>query len=143
MTISTRVSRRIAAAVLLLAAVPHTLIACATTPASSVASDPRTWVAIPCQTCTKAGVRVETRRSIDDRGRAGRYVYAHVSNLNPHAVTLTLDLVAHGPPSGDPDILRKQWQLTLPAGGDSTSSTVLAAEYSDIATASVYAVERF
>jgi hypothetical protein len=70
-------------------------------------------------------------------------VYARVSNLNLHAVTFTLDLIAHGPPSGDPDILSKQWRLTLSAGGDSTSATVLTADYTDIATASVYGMERF
>jgi hypothetical protein len=104
-----------------------------------VAPDPRTWSAVRCAACQRIGVSVETRRSIDERGKAGRYVFARVSNHNTYAVAFLLDLVSENPPSGDPDFARRQVRVTLPARGE---SALLRLDYWDIAEAHVSGVER-
>jgi hypothetical protein len=124
-----------------LALAPHTLVACMSAP-PSLAPDPRTWSAVRCAACKRTGVSVETRRSIDERGHAGRYVFARVSNHNAYAVTFFLDLVSANPPSGDPDFTRRQVRVTLPPRGETESSALLTLDYSDIAEAHVSGVER-
>ncbi|HEY9229393.1 MAG TPA: hypothetical protein VIP11_22280 [Gemmatimonadaceae bacterium] len=135
--------RRIGAvmAILLAASMPA-LIAC--TPASvESAPDPRAWAPIKCESCTRAGVTVETRRSVDENGRAGRYVFARVSNLNDHPIVFDLNLRSSGPPTGDPDFLTRGWRLTLAAAGASTAATTLTLDFSDVVTAAVSGLERF
>ena len=127
--------RLAATAAVMLAAVPHALVACAS---PTPAPDPRVWAAVKCVSCDRAGVVVETRRSVDANGRAGRYLVARVTNLNEFAVTFVLDLHHDGPPSGDPDSQRRQLRLTVPAGGDS----MLTMEHAHVAAASVSALER-
>ena len=105
--------------------------------------DHRSWAAVQCDDCTTQGVRVETRRSSRLDGRAGKYVYARVSNLNPFPVVFTLDVTPHRLPSGDPDILSRQWRVTLPAAEHPESSTVLSVDHFTIGSARVYGVERF
>jgi len=107
------------------------------------APDHRTWAAVPCDDCTTKGLRVETRRSSQLDGAAGKYVYTRVSNLNPFPVVFTLDVTPHFVASGDPDILSRQWRVTLPAADHPESSTVLSVDHFTIGSARVYGVEKF
>ena len=107
------------------------------------APDHRTWAAVPCDDCTTKGVRVETRRSSQLNGAAGKYVYTRVSNLNPFPVVFTLDVTPHFPASGDPDILSRQWRVTLPAAEHPESSAVLSVDHFTASSARVYALEKF
>ena len=136
-----RVRRWTAGLAFALALTPHTLIACTSAP-PTVAPDPRTWSAVRCAACKRTGVSVETRRSIDEHGNAGRYVFARVSNHNAYAVTFLLDFVSENPPSGDPDFARRQVRMTLPPRGEQASSAFLTLDYSDVAEARVSGVER-
>jgi hypothetical protein len=104
--------------------------------------DHREWAAIPCDDCTTQGVRVETRRSTDGAGRAGRFVVTRVSNLNPYPIVFILDVTPRRPLSGDPDVLTRQWRVSLPAAEHPESSTVLSVDHDPIAGARIYAVER-
>lgn len=110
---------------------------------TSPTPDHRTWSAIPCDDCTTKGVRVEARRSSNADGQAGKYVYTRVSNLNPYPIVFTLDVTPHRSMSGDPDVLSRQWRVTLPAAEHPESSTVLSVDHDTIALARVYGVERF
>jgi hypothetical protein len=106
--------------------------------------DHRAWTAVPCDDCTTTGVRVEAKRSSQADGRAGKYVYTRVSNLNPYAIVFTLDVTPHRAlASGDPDVMSRQWRVTLPAAEHPHSSTVVSVDHDTIASARVYAVERF
>lgn len=136
-----RVRRWTTGVVFALASAPHTLIACTSAPPSA-APDPRAWSTVRCAACKRTGVSVETRRSLDERGNAGRYVFARVSNHNAFAVTFLLDLVSENPPSGDPDFARRQVRVTLLPRGEQASSAFLTLDYSDIAEAHVSGVER-
>lgn len=138
---SSSLRRAVAVAALLVTAGPHALIACTSVP-PQVAPDPREWSSIQCQGCEKAGVTVETRRSINDRGEAGRYLFARISNLNTHGVTFLLELESDGPYTGDPDFLRRQVRVTLSPTGDHSSSTLLTLDYSSVKTAHVSGLER-
>ena len=133
--------RSLMATALLLAAAPHSLIACATTPATT-AADPRAWAVVSCTSCKSAGVTVETRRSVTLDGKIGRYVFARVSNLNPFPVTFTLDLVADLPHTGDPDFQTRQIRVSLPAGGPVSASTTFTLDHHDVAVARVSGLER-
>lgn len=110
------------------------------------AADPdhRVWTAVPCDDCTTSGVRVDAKRSSRADGRAGKYVYTRVSNLNPYAIVFTLDVTPHRAlATGDPDVVSRQWRLTLPAAEHPHSSTVVSIDHDTVASARVYAVERF
>jgi len=102
------------------------------------------WTDVPCHDCTTTGVRVEAKRSSHADGRAGQYVYTRVSNLNPYPIVFTLGVTPQRlVPSGDPDVLSRQWQMTLPAAEHPQSSTVVSVDHDTIASARVYGVERF
>jgi len=133
--------RALMATAVLLAAAPHSLIACATAPLATNA-DPRAWSVVSCTSCRSAGVTVETRRSVTLEGKAGRYVFARVSNLNSFAVTFTLDLVADLPHTGDPDFQTRQMRVSLPAGGQAAASTTMTLDHHDIAAARVSGLEK-
>lgn len=133
--------RSLVATALLLAAAPHSLIACATAPATTTA-DPRAWSAVSCTSCKSAGVTVETRRSVTLEGKAGRYVFARVSNLNPFPVTFTLELVADLPHTGDPDFQTRQMRVSLPAGGEVAATTTMTLDHNDIAVARISGLEK-
>jgi hypothetical protein len=75
-------------------------------------------------------------------GRAGRYVFARVSNLNPFPVTFTLDLVADLPHTGDPDFQTRQMRVSLPAGGEVAASTTMTLDHHEIAVARVSGLEK-
>jgi hypothetical protein len=133
--------RRIAAALLVTAG------ACVPSHArTGAAPDPdhRVWTAVPCDDCTTTGVRVEAKRSSRPDGRAGSYVYTRVSNLNPYPIVFTLDVTPQRALlSGDPDVLSRQWRVTLPAAEHPQSSAVVSVDHDTIASARVYGVERF
>jgi hypothetical protein len=126
---------------LLLIAAPHVLIACSPSRAE-IAPDPRVWSPVACADCVKAGVTIETRRSVDEKGDVGRYVLARVSNLNAHTVIFDLDLIADRVPSGDPDFIRKGWRVTLAPAGSASAATTLPVSFETIARATVSSVER-
>jgi hypothetical protein len=109
---------------------------------TSPAPDHRTCAAVPCDDSTTNGLRVETRRSSGLDGAAGKYVYTRVSNLNPFPVVFTLDVTPHFVASGDPDILSRQWRVTLPAAEHPESSTLLSVDHFTIGSARVYGLEK-
>lgn len=129
-------------AALLVGTGPHALIACTAAPPVSVAAIPDEWLAIHCQGCERAGVVVETRRSVNERGEAGRYLFARVSNRNAYTVTFMLDLEPHGIYTGDPDLLRRQMRVTLSPTGEQASTTLLTLDYTPIKTAHISGLER-
>lgn len=117
--------------------------ACLPSAATTPEPDHRTWSVVPCDDCTTKGVRVESRRSSNENGSVGKYTYTRVSNLNPHPIVFTLDLTPRRAASGDPDVLSKQWRVTLPAAEHAESSTVLSVDHETYSTARVYGVERY
>ncbi len=133
--------RSLMAAVLLFATGMPSLMACARPPAT-LHADPRAWSPVACTTCESARVTVETRRSVTLDGKAGRYVFARVSNLNPFPVTFTLALVADFPHTGDPDFQTRQLRVSLPAGGEVAASTTVTLDHHDIAVARVSGLEK-
>lgn len=133
---------RCATALLLLAGGSHTVMACASVPPRPTPT-PEQWKAIDCAGCERAGVTIETRRTVDGGGRAGRYLLARVSNHNAHGVVFDLSLTSSRVTSGDPDFLSKGWRVTLARAGETSAAATLAMELADVTAASVSGVERY
>jgi len=119
------------------------LAAACARPHPTTTIDPRQWRTLPCVDCDARGIRVEMRQSVTAEGRPGTYHFARVTNLNAHAVVFTLDLSTPRALAGDPDVVARQWRLVLHEAEHPASTTVLAVDHLDVASARVYGLERF
>jgi hypothetical protein len=84
------------------------------------------WRAVACDACDRAGLRVDVRRSAGDGGRAGRWLYARVVNLNAHPVSAVVELVLRGSAAQPDFVPYEQLGVTLrPAGHEGSESVVM------------------
>ena len=104
---------------------------------------PPTWASVDCERCEVHNVTVEVRHSVDAKGRQGRFAFARVTNLNPHAVALTVEFTSEEPPIHDQRNPAEQRSLTLGHAGHDSATSVLMLRSSSVRSVFVERVERY
>lgn len=101
------------------------------------------WAAVHCEKCDAHRVTVEVRHGIDKRGGQGRFAFARVTNLNPHAVALTVEFTPDEPPIQDSFYASEQRSLTLGGAGHDSATSVLMLRSSTVRAVFLERVERY
>ena len=107
------------------------------------ATAPGEWRAMPCATCERTRIAVETRRSLGADGRAGQHTFARVRNLNAHAVALVVAFEPDHLADGDGFVPAEYWPLQLAPADSARAETVLMLRRPRPVRAAVHDVERF
>lgn len=104
---------------------------------------PGAWRAMPCPTCRRAGITVETRRSVSAAGGAGEHAFARLRNHNPHAVALVASFVPDYVANSEGIVPAEHWPLQLGAAGSGGAERVVMLRRPWAREAAVHDVERF
>jgi hypothetical protein len=100
------------------------------------------WTALHCVTCSSAGVSVDVRRSVDERGQPGQHAVARVRNLSPREIALTVEVAAAELPDSELYIPSERWRLVLGPSGEARGEAMLLLRHIAATSASVHGVER-
>lgn len=99
------------------------------------------WTALRCSSCANAGVSVDVRRSIDERGRPGQHAVARVRNLTAREIALTVEVAAAELPDSELYIPSERWRLVLGPSGVTQGEAMLVLRHTAATSASVHDVE--
>ena len=106
-----------------------------------LAPPPSEWTAVRCTSCESAGVRIDVRRSVDERGRTGQHAVARVQNLTPREIALTVEVAAAELPDSELYIPSERWRVVLGPSGEARGEVMLTLRHTAATSASVHAVE--
>ena len=132
-------SPRVLTAFLLLGALA--LTACGGSKARGLAPAPDAWTTLRCVSCAGAGVSVDIRRSVHERGRAGQHAVARVRNLTPREIALTVEVAAAELPDSELYIPSERWRVVLGPSGEARGEVMLVLRHIAATSASVHGVE--
>lgn len=99
------------------------------------------WTAVRCASCSSAGVSVDARRSVDERGRPGQHAVARVRNLNPRRIALTVEVAAAELPDSELYVPSERWRVVLGPSGEPRGEAMLVLRHTAATSASVHGVE--
>ena len=104
-------------------------------------STPKEWTPLSCASCAGAGVSVDVRRSVDERGQSGQHAVARVRNLTPREIALTLEVVAAELPDSELYIPSERWRVVLGPVGEARGEVMVVLRHTAATSASVHGVE--
>jgi hypothetical protein len=78
---------------------------------------PAAWRPMPCPTCARSRIAIDTRRSIAPAGRDGAHAFARVRNENPYPVALVASFVPDHSANSEGAVRAEYWTLQLGAAG--------------------------
>jgi hypothetical protein len=106
-----------------------------------VALSPSDWTALRCASCASAGVSVDVRRSVDERGRAGQHTVARVRNLTSREIALIVEVTSGEFPDSELYIPSERWRVVLGPSGKPRGEAMVVLRHTAATSAAVHGVE--
>jgi hypothetical protein len=106
-----------------------------------LAPSPKDWTPLSCASCASAGVSVDVRRSVDERGQSGQHAIARVRNLTAREIALTLEVAAAELPDSELYIPSERWRVVLGPSGQARGEVMVMLRHTAAVSASVHGVE--